>query len=225
MRALSKPPKRLFGMQGVVHRLRNRRAALTLVVGLLVTGCTHAIPLNATVQPPPDIAPVPLAVGVHYTPEFETYVHSESRRGDTWAFPLGSASVKLFDDTFSAAFKSIRNVPRRPPLGAGESGLAAVIESRIEGFSFTLPFLKTGTYTAEITYRFTIYSPQGDPFASWMETGWGEKKGQMGFEYARWPGEAADIAMQDAAAKFLRNFRTVPEVRRWLRERGALPAG
>jgi hypothetical protein len=199
--------------------------ALVLVVGLLAAGCTHAIPLNATLEPPPDATQVPLAVGVYYDVSFETYEHAEWRGGDNWVFPLGPASVRLFDHTFPAVFKSTQRVTNRPPVSTVGSDLVAVIEPRIEEFAFTLPFIKTGQYTAEITYRFTIYSPRGDPVASWTETGWGEKRGKFGYEFARWPGEAADLAMQDAATKFLLEFQKVPEVKRWLRGVGTGDGG
>ena len=63
---------------------------------------------------------------------------------------------------------------------------------------------------------------RGDPVASWTVTGTGAKPGEFGFEFARWPGEAADIAMQDAAKQLVSGFSDVPEVRRWLKEKGAL---
>lgn len=186
----------------------------------LLAGCTHAIPLKATVDSSPTVVQVPTAVGFYYSPEFRAYQHVGSRGGDKWVFPLGEASVTLFDRAFPIIFESALPVQNLPPLEGGDMEFAAVIEPEIEGFEFDLPFLKTGTFTAEITYRFTLYSLNGDPFASWTVRGEGANRGKIGFEVARWPGEAADLAMQDAAKKFIAGFREVPEVRVWLRRVG-----
>lgn len=195
--------------------------SLTLAAAFaLLSGCTHAVPLKATVDSPASVVQVPRAVGIYYSPEFRAYEHVGSKWGDKWVFPLGQASVTLLDRVFPIIFESALSVPNLPPLEAGEPELAAVIEPEIEEFNFRLPFFKTGTFTAEITYRFTLYSLNGDPFASWTVRGEGAKPGKIGFEFARWPGEAADLAMQDAATKFITGFQKVPEVRVWLRNVG-----
>jgi len=193
---------------------------LLLMAILWIGGCTHAIPLKGTMEALPSAGSagnVPVRAGIYYSPEFRNYQYKASRGGDQWDFPLGSASVTLFNQAFNTLFKSTESVASRPPL-SGKQELSVVIEPKIDAFEFGLPFLKTGSYTAEITYRFTLYSLKGDPFASWTVKGRGEKRGQIGFEFARWPGEAADLAMRDAANKFLDGFSEVPEVQRWLRE-------
>ena len=143
---------------------------------------------------------------------------------DRWDFALGEASVRLFDRVWPLLFESSRPVPSRPPLPADQPKLAAVIEPKIEAFDFSLPFLKSGTYTAEITYRMTLYAAEGESLVSWVVRGEGAKPGRGGFEFAQWPGEAADLAMQDATKKFVTGFRDVPEVRAWLRRRGVAGA-
>ena len=76
-------------------------------------------------------------------------------------FPLGEASVALFDQVLPRLFKSVLSVQTRPSLATSAPALAVVIEPKIEAFDFAIPFLKTGTYAAELTYRFTLYSPPG----------------------------------------------------------------
>jgi hypothetical protein len=198
------------------------RVILMAVLALgAATGCTHVIPLTAaSLDRPPGAIQAPVAVGVYYSPEFRTHEQKIWRGGDRWDFALGEASVRLLDRAWPMIFESSPPVPSRPPMQAGQPKLAAVIEPKIEAFDFSLPFLKTGTYTAEITYRMTLYSPEGESLVSWTVRGQGAKSGQMGFEFARWPGEAADLAMQDAATKFITGFRDVPEVRAWLRRLG-----
>lgn len=193
---------------------------LLLGVGTLMSGCAHTIPLNATVSQTQEVSEVPISVGVYYTPQFRSYKHEGSRMGDKWIYNLGEASVNLFDKVFPTLFQEARHVRERPPISSSDDNLTAVIVPKIEAFDFSLPFLKNGTYTAEITYRFTLYSVKGDPFASWTIKGEGEQRGQFGFSFSRWPGEAADHAMEDAARKFMLGFRDEPEVLNWLTQNG-----
>ena len=157
-----------------------------------------------------------MVVGIYYSPEFRTHEDQVWKKGDRWDFPIGPASVSLFDRAIPLVFERVIPVQGRPPLG-GATDIQAVIEPRIESFDFGLPWLKTGTYSAEISYRIILYNQTGDSVVSWVVHGIGEKRGQIGFEFARWPGEAADLAMQDAMRKFLEEFAGLPEVRVWLR--------
>jgi hypothetical protein len=161
---------------------------------------------------------------VLYTPDFREHVHTGNRMGDSWEFRLGAASVELFNRLLGGVFEAVVPVNARPPLPSVPPRLVGVIEPRIEEFDFGLPFLKTGTYTASIGYRITAYSMAGVPVASWRVRGEGAKTGAIGMEFARWPGEAADLAMHDAAVKVAESFGRVPEVARWLREQGVAVA-
>lgn len=186
---------------------------------IVLAGCSHAVPLKPTLDPPPGVSLAPVAVGVYYSPEFRRDERQIHRAGDRWDFAVGDASVRLLDRAWPALFETAVPVPNRPPL-APDIKVAAVIEPKIEAFDFPLPFLKTGNYTAEITYRMTLYSPDGESLVSWTVRGAAAKAGQVGFEFARWPGEAVDLAMQDAVTKMIVGFRDVPEVRSWLRRVG-----
>jgi hypothetical protein len=201
----------------------NRISYMSIVLLLLLfllSACAHSIPLQGRLEQTPIVTGLHLAVGVYYSDEFRNYEFRGSRMGDQWVFSLGPASAKIFDQTLPILFSSIQ--PVKNTLLLPGSDLAAVIEPRIEGFDIELPLLKTGHYRAEITYRFTLYSQDGVPVASWVVKGIGDKQGQVGFEFARWPGEAADLAMQDAARNLIVNIRDVPEVRRWLNQQKGL---
>ena len=208
-----------------MHGPRIRYALCALLLLLAVSACGHAIPINPTIvesSAPPRVA---ASVGVYFSEEFRAFEHSGNRGGDTWVFPLGPASVGLFTKVFDQVFEGAETVRTLPPLGPEHSDLAAVIETRIEEFDFHIPFLKTQTFTAEITYRFVLHAASGEPVASWTVTGEGAKPGSIGFEIAKWPGQAADAALEDAAQKFARGITNEPEVRRWLRGRGLLLSG
>ncbi len=194
------------------------RVSLLLVVLLVVLGCTHAIPMKGTMEAPPTTVRVPLRLGVYYSPDFRNYRYVGSRGGDRWDFPLGNTSTRLFDRVFSDLFISAQNVGSRPPFSGSQGKLDAVLEPKIESFDFTIPYLKTGAYTAEITYRVTLYALNGEPLASWTVRGAASKHGKVGFDFARGPGEAADLAMQDAATKFIMGFPDIPEVHRLINQ-------
>ena len=193
-------------------------AAMALVV--VLGACSHAVPLQPRADLPSLENKIDAVVGAYYPPDFQSLEWRESRLGDVWIFPLGRSSVPLLNATFAAAFMGTRPVAGRPPLPAGEAATDWVIESRIEAFDFQLPALKTGVYRASITYRFTVVTADGAPLASWLVQGEGAKSGEFGFEFARWPGEAADLAMQDAARRFVEGIRQVPELATWLRAHG-----
>ena len=107
-----------------------------------------------------------------------------------------------------------------PPYDAPAPAVDAVLEPRIEDFTFDIPLLKTSTYSAEIAYRFTLYSPEGAPVASWRVEGYGARKGEFGFDFATWPGLAANAAIEDAMRRFVEEIEVEPEVARWLKNGG-----
>ena len=190
-----------------------------LALGVL-TACSHTIPLKPTFVSPPGAAQLPVVVGVYYSPEFRQHEEKIWRGGDRWDFALGPASVRLLDGAWQYLFEGYVPVSGRPPLPEGGPKVAAVIEPTIEAFSFGLPFLKSGIYSAEITYRFKFSAPDGATLASWTVRGAGAKPGQFGFDFSRGPGDAADLAMQEAATKLAAGFRDIPEIRAWLSRSG-----
>src|SRR5262245_53502585 len=146
-----------------------RRQTMKRRVGLLIavlalgplTACSHTIPMKPAFVGPTAATQVPVVVGVYYRPDFSQREDKIWRMGDRWDFPLGQASVLVLDGAWKALFEGYTPVSATPPLSAGEPRVAAVIEPSIEAFDFGLPFLKSGTYTAEITYRFKLYAPTG----------------------------------------------------------------
>ena len=203
--------------------MKRRAGPLIALLALgLLTACAHTIPIKPAFVSPAAPTQVPVVVGVYYSPDFGQREDKIWRMGDRWDFPLGQASVLVLEGAWKALFEGHTPVPALPPLPAGEPKVAAVIESTIEAFDFGLPFLKSGTYTAEITYRFKLYAADGTTLASWTVRGTGAKPGQFGFDFSRGPGDAAELAMQDAATKLAAGFRDVPEVRAWLRNAGVV---
>ncbi len=190
------------------------RLRLAILLALVLAGCSHAVPVHGVVNTTRDTR-IERTVGLYFPEETAAMVWKESRYGDTWTFPIGPASVRAVNEAAERIFTRTVPVNTSPQEGV-PSTLDGVIETRIEDFLFTIPFLKTSTYTAEITYRFVLYSPKGAPVATWRVTGTGAVHGQIGFEYARWPGTAADRAITDAMEAFITGIDREPEVVHWL---------
>src|SRR5262252_7197588 len=153
---------------------------------VLLTACAHTIPMKPAFVSATVATQVPIVVGIYYRPGFGQREDRIWRMGDRWDFPLGQASVLVLEGAWKALFEGHTLVSAPPPLSVGEPKVAAVIEPSIEAFDFGLPFLKSGTYTAEITYRFKLYAPDGTTLASWTVRGAGAKPGQFGFDFSRW---------------------------------------
>ncbi|MGH7303431.1 MAG: hypothetical protein ACRELZ_09085 [Candidatus Rokuibacteriota bacterium] len=195
-----------------------------LFAAAIVSGCafTTVIPLKATINNPPSVTQVPVAVGIHYGPEFRTYEYSRHKL----VVPVGEASVTLLDRALPMLFERIVRVSSTAPLADGGAKLAAVIEPKIEEVEFDRPpvVVSLADVTAVVGYRFTFYSPQGTPLASWKVRGVGTPSPGW-FVWKTEPfSKAMDLALEDAAKKFVTGFRDVPEVRRWLQEVGVTEA-
>jgi hypothetical protein len=193
--------------------------ACLLTLALVLGACSHSIPMSTryplAIQNPP--VKIPGVYGIYYSPEFRDHEEKLWKKGDRWDFPLGPSSVSAFDQAIPLVFEKTLPVKGRIPLDDG-STIQAVIEPRLEGFDFQLPWLKTGTYSSEISYRIILYDKKGVAAVSWVVGGVGEVNGQFGFEFARWPGESADRAVHDAVRKFAEGFANLPDVQLWLRK-------
>lgn len=169
--------------------------------------------VRLTIDNPP--AKLPAVIGIYYSPEFRNHEEQLWKKGDRWDFPLGPSSVAAFDQAIPMVFEKTLPVQNRTPLADG-GVVDGVVEPRLESFDFQLPWLKTGTYSSEINYRVLLYDKSGVTVASWIANGVGEINGQAGFEFARWPGESADLAVQNAMQKFVSEFAKQPDVQIWL---------
>lgn len=195
---------------------------MLLVVASLIAGCVLFVPLKPEVKRTLDMTEIPLSVGIYYDPKFRTYEHHFSVGTTSYNFYLGKASVELFNETFPILFKSAVPVISRPPLPPVMTKVAAVIEPKIEEFKEAHPLFLIGTtFSAEITYRLTLYNLEGEQIISSTFMGQGEMPASP-FNYSRPPGKATSIAMQEAAEKFMSEFPNLPQVQQWIKDAGTL---
>lgn len=205
------------------HRLYCRLPLAVVLMTSILAGCTWNYEVKGTLENPPTVQglPIPVAVGVYYGPELRAYKHTHSKPFHSYVVPVGEPSERLLNQVFRKMFQTVVPVSGRPPLKTPSQGLVAVIEPRIEEFHSDFPALLIYVRTyVEVVYRFTLYSLDGTPVASWIVQGEGEDTsfGGMG----EFLGDASALALKDAAVKLLTGFRDVPEVKRWLKETDAL---
>jgi hypothetical protein len=205
--------------------IRSARAVgLAAVVAMAVAGCSHNLEVDATLDKPPAVEPLPVAMGVYYPPELRIYHRSIAFLGiHTFDTDLGPPSIALFDQIFSSMFARIVPVAEHPSSLDDDVSVAAIIVMRIERFqpySFSFGAHSTIIRTpAEITYRATLYLPHGQQFATWTVEGSGvfeEEFDEDVFLIEPVVQELTAVAMREATAKFVAGFRQQPEVARWL---------
>ncbi len=149
----------------------------------------------------------------------------------TYIFPLGPPSIAMFDRVFTGMFVKTVAVEHCPPATDQGLDVDAVIDTQIERFWWYMTPLRAGMSVTsirnevEITYRFLLYSPEGETIDSWTVVGSGlyipeyipgvSKLINIGPE-PTWLSAAVKLGMRDAAADFVTEFRHQPKIREWL---------
>ncbi len=198
-------------------------SVLVLLAALISAGCVFSTPEPVLIREPrPD--PIPLRIGVHYSPEFQSFTYRHHFSDTAWI--LGEPSVKLIREALALLFIEVVEVPR-PSSGTNLRGnLAGVIEPRIasaEAVYWSEEHIKAGVAVqpVHVKYGFTLYSPRGESVASWDVTGRGEEPNSNPLAAVSQLKRNFEHAMQKAAWKFTSGFRDIPEVRRWLAEQAS----
>ena len=199
-----------------------------LVMAILLSGCglmTFAVPLKPTVDHLPSASKIPLSVSIYYSPELRSYKYEFGSqvwcnlRRPLYVLPIGQASVTLFERLFSVMFHNTVTLESLPPA---KPNLSVIIEPDIENVECEWPD-GSKPIIFQITYHFTLYSPTGEALAYWNVTGRGESTGGIFTNRDTKMGNAAELAMEDAARKIATQLRDIPAVARLLHEEKATP--
>ena len=195
---------------------------LIVFLAVLLSACT--VPVQRALERPPLVEPLKLTIGKCFRPLISKYEYLGEGREARFNFPLGPPSVEMFDLVFTGMF--VKTVPVEPPCWKTNQGpdVDAVIETQIEGFRGNMATIskRYGEHRAEveITYRFLLFSPEGETIHSWTVAGSGlfipDNTIDPFFPQPTWYSKAVKLAMRDAAAKFVRGFRDQPKIRKWL---------
>lgn len=198
-----------------------------LTAALLLGGCNNSLSIKTAIEvPEPQIAKLPITVGVYYEDELKNHVYtedSEDRPG--WKIETGESQIELFDRILPAMFQNVKQVTL--PNSGDNGGLDAVFAPHVEDMQFALP-RETGTdlYEAWIKYRLNLYDQAGVAIANWTIAGYGKSAPE--FLGSRDEGlmQAINAAFRDAGARLALSFTRTEEVKKWLTEKlGECAAG
>ncbi|MEZ5560792.1 MAG: hypothetical protein R3E86_19880 [Pseudomonadales bacterium] len=181
----------------------------------LVGGCSGAAVEVPQEFPIPLVEKLPLRMGLLLTPELTSYVHEQTLEGSgDWRIELGSAQTPMFRNLLAGMFESSEIATT-----AGAPGLAGVLEPAIEEVQFSTPDqTRSDYYEVWIRYRFQLFGRDGTLVADWPLAAYGKANQRHYGMSSREPAlqAAALAACRDAMAFFTVQFRSVPDVQRWL---------
>jgi hypothetical protein len=175
--------------------------AITILAAATLAACTHHVSVTPFALPKPLVEPLPIAVGVYYSPEFragektDTPIYASSGAGSTYVVTMGPASVAMFDQLFGAVFAHIVTVDKTS-LGPTDTQLAAVIEPRLLAVHVT-----DFGERVSLVYMIAVHAPAGEVLAEMRVQG---------------VDQGVEAAMRDAAAEFLLGFCESKEIKGWL---------
>jgi len=200
---------------------------------LLVAGCTieRNVKLDARLPLPPAVNQLPLRIVVYYSPEFVEYtkkskliVCGPNGRRDEYdiffIFPVGAAASDLFDQISKSMFTTVSRSNSLSPSIDNTLPIDGILEPRIVSFNWDTEcsndYLSKATYLATISYVINLYdSPEGRLVASIHVDGRATVKPKLCFTTCK-ASFGADLAMQEAMAKFMINFYEHPEIKLWI---------
>lgn len=209
---------------GKFRTLRLSGPLRLLVIAILFSGCgTTTVALKPTVDHLPGASKIPISVGVYYSPELRSYKYEVGSHlqwckvgASLYVLPIGQASVILFERLFPVMFRNAITLETPPTAKSSES---LVIEPDIENVECSTWPQGVNPLKFEITYHFTLYSSKGEASGYWNVTGRGEYQGGVFTDLETIIGNAADLAMEDAARNIATEFRDIPAVTRLLQEK------
>ncbi len=209
-------PVRVFG-----------RIVCTFIGLLLIAGCTQ---FRAELKPsPPQIAakqPVPIVVGAYFPEALRKYEATYEWRsgdplgellgGEAYIFPVGNASVPLLQDATRLVFDKVLVVEGIASPGMNPA-LRAILSFEIAKVNIFHGRGFGAKSSVEVTYRIRAYDREAREELTWTVTGTAVT--ELSPSLRRPPPhltQAVEMAMRDAAEKFVLSFHELPEVQRWL---------
>ena len=197
--------------------LRLATAALLLV---LLAGCG---PNQVKVQgnfPAPLMEPLPLRLGVWYTPEFashEFFDEAKTRSESSWVVKTGEAQVTMWDTLLGGMFYELVHMKGEPGPGQMNQVVDAVLIPQVDELQYAIPqHTNIKVYEIWMRYRFNLVTTGGDPIAEWTMSAYGKTPTAFLRSDEAAVNLAAVMALRDAGANFATSFTRVPEVAAWM---------
>lgn len=170
--------------------------------------------------PTPLVTKIPLVVGLYVAPGFRDKVYEEQRDGGDYSIAIGKAQSEGFTRLMGAMFDRVVVVDAIDAGARTDPQIRAVLEPVLEDFAFVTPVDSgTDTYAVSLKYRVNGYRPDGQPIDSWTFTGYGAAtRDNMLSGGSDALQTAVQLAMRDAAARLVTEFRDQAVVRGLLPE-------
>lgn len=185
-----------------------RPALVGMIALTLLAGCSGTVTV-ADQFPDPLVEPLPLRVGLFMSSEFRSYIHEDDDVGVR--FELGSKQTALYRTVFDSLFLQAIEVAGH----GGESDLDLVIEPVLEEYAFLSPAeTATDFYAVSLKYQMRLYSGDGELIGYWPFVAYGKNRTQMINKFESL-GDATSLALRDAAAALVTQFRDVLQSRQW----------
>lgn len=178
----------------------SRFLPLLLASVLVLAACSsRSLSLSEPTLPAPLLTPLPLRVGIKYSPEMHDFTHREDLlQAQQWTISLGAANKLLYDQIFKAMFRETVFLSEEQSPEA--AGVDILIRPSVEAFEFALPQQsRSETYTVWIRYRLRVFDRSGTEIANWPVSAYG-KSGAGKFDGNKAIQRATALAMRDAAA-------------------------
>lgn len=200
-----------------------RKFQFTLLISMLallgLSGCssTRNVELEANF-PVPLVSKVPIAMGVHLTPEIREYVYTEKiGKSNEWNVAVGPVQQTLFANLAQGMFDNFQVIAADTAELAPQAAMDAVLKPSIEQLQFALPDqTRTNYYEVWIRYNFQLYDPAGELISEWPLPAYGKAHKKDFGNKQRGVEAAALAACRDAMAFFSINFASEPAIEQWL---------
>jgi hypothetical protein len=193
-----------------------------LMICLLLAGCGTKEVVVSGNFPDPLMAPLPVTLGVWYSPEFanhEFFDEAKGRAESDWLVRTGEAQVQMWDKLLNGMFLRVAKMDGKPAPQQMNPAVDAVLIPRIVELQYAIPaHTNVKVYEIWMRYGFELVTTNGDPIADWTMTAYGKTPTaflQSDQEAVRLAGV---VALRDAGAHFVTSFQNVPEVAQWLED-------
>ncbi|MEM1089436.1 MAG: hypothetical protein AAGB27_12565 [Pseudomonadota bacterium] len=198
-----------------IHPQRRERRSIRVLFGLLtaltLAGCAGTVVIEQEF-PEPVVQPLPFSAGIYYSPQFSEYVYTEEEGKLT--FELGTKQQAVYDKIFGALFEQTIPVPS-PDQDNSSYGVDLVLEPVLEEYAFLSPAeTATNFYAVSMKYQIRLYSDQGTIVGYWPFVAYGKDRKRF-VNGNQSLGEATTLALRDAAAAMVSQFKGVVEKQQW----------
>jgi hypothetical protein len=192
-----------------------------------LAACSHAVHVDTTLAHLPEVAPLPIKVGLHYPAGFAVKtITDEPHGGDTpkfsvdkYTFNVGEATIDLFDQACRHMFADVVEVREFPSL-AETCRLDAILVPDMESLDVTYIGGFDQIHRVTVRYRISVHDPGGATIDEWVLIASAVQRHGGTFTPQREAAIAARLAMVDAIDQFMNGFRERQRIKAWLSQTG-----